>query len=78
MNTVMFEGFSVLGAVVFGILFGFAALAALPSAVVTTARVPVGQLLLLLVFAVFAGLLAAIFPARRAGKLDVLAAIASE
>jgi putative ABC transport system permease protein len=64
--------------VLVGILFGFAALAALPSAVVTTARVPVGQLLLLLVFAVFAGLLAAIFPARRAGKLDVLAAIASE
>lgn len=64
--------------VLVGILFGLAALSALPETFITTVRVPVGQLVVLLVLSVFAGLVAAIFPARRAGKLDVLAAIASE
>jgi putative ABC transport system permease protein len=64
--------------VVVGIVFGLAALAALPESFATTTRVPIPNLVILLVFAVFAGLLAAIFPARRAGTLDVLAAIASE
>ena len=61
-----------------GILFGFAALAALPETFITTVSVPIPSLIILLVFAVLAGLVAAIFPARRAGRLDVLAAIATE
>ncbi len=61
-----------------GIVFGLAALAALPKTFITTVAVPIPSLVILLVFAVFAGLVAAIFPARRAGRLDVLAAIASE
>jgi putative ABC transport system permease protein len=39
---------------------------------------PVGTLLILLVLAALAGVLAAIFPARRAAKLDVLQAVAYE
>lgn len=64
--------------VVVGILFGLAALSAMPEDLVTVTRVPIPNMIGLLIFSVFAGLLAAIFPARRAGKLDVLAAIASE
>jgi putative ABC transport system permease protein len=40
--------------------------------------IPVGTLILLLVAAAFAGVLAAQLPARRAAKLDVLGALASE
>ena len=39
---------------------------------------PVGSLILLLVFAALAGVLAAIAPARRASRLDVLEALAYE
>ena len=39
---------------------------------------PVGTLLVLLVLAALAGVLAAIFPARRAARLDVLQAVAYE
>jgi putative ABC transport system permease protein len=40
--------------------------------------IPVLQLVLFLVLAVLAGVVAAWFPARRASRLDVLAAIAAE
>jgi putative ABC transport system permease protein len=40
--------------------------------------VPVGQVIISLVVAVLAGVIAAAFPARRAARLNVLAAIASE
>jgi putative ABC transport system permease protein len=40
--------------------------------------IPVGTLILLLVAAAFAGVLAAQLPARRAARLDVLGALASE
>jgi putative ABC transport system permease protein len=40
--------------------------------------VPVGTLLVLLVLAALAGVLAAQLPARRAARLDVLGALASE
>ena len=39
---------------------------------------PVGTLLVLLMLAALAGVLAAIWPARRAAKLDVLRALAYE
>jgi putative ABC transport system permease protein len=39
---------------------------------------PVGTLIVLLVLAALAGVLAAIFPARRAARLDVLRALAYE
>ncbi len=64
--------------VVVGIVFGLAALQAMPESLITATRVPIPSMVFLLIFSIVAGLLAAIFPARRAGKLDVLAAIASE
>ena len=39
---------------------------------------PVGQLLVWLVFAIVFGIVAAAFPARRAARLDVLQAVAYE
>ncbi len=71
---------SLFGAVVgvtLGIGFGFAAASALPKTVLDGVTIPVGQLAALVVVAVIAGLLAAILPARRAAKLDVLDAIAT-
>ena len=41
-------------------------------------RVPYGSLIAIVVLAALAGMLAAIGPSRRAAKLDVLRAIASE
>jgi putative ABC transport system permease protein len=40
--------------------------------------VPYGQMALFLVLSVLVGVLAAVFPARRAARLDVLRAIAAE
>ncbi|MFV0317417.1 MAG: hypothetical protein ACK5O2_10730, partial [Microthrixaceae bacterium] len=41
-------------------------------------RLPIGQLVFITIFAALAGILAAILPARRAGRLDVLEAISTE
>lgn len=67
----------VLGVAV-GLLFGVVAVAALPSSVAGRLVVPIGTIVLTLVAAAIVGLLAAIFPARRAGRLQVLRAIAYE
>jgi putative ABC transport system permease protein len=71
----------VLGAalgIVIGVAFGIAAVGALRDEGLSQLSVPVGTLVAVLVLSVGAGLLAAIFPARRAAKLDVLQAIATE
>jgi putative ABC transport system permease protein len=60
-----------------GVLFGWAAGAALPATVTETLAVPVARILILVAVAGTAGLLAAWGPARRAGRLDVLEAIAT-
>ena len=60
-----------------GVLFGWAAVAALPAWITSTMSVPVDRILILVAVAGTAGLLAAWGPARRAGKLNVLDAIAS-
>jgi putative ABC transport system permease protein len=67
---------AVLGVTV-GVLFGWAAVAALPSSITSTLAVPTTRILLLVAVAGAAGLVAAWGPARRAGKLDVLDAVAS-
>jgi putative ABC transport system permease protein len=72
---------AVLGAVLglaVGTLFGWAIVEALDSEGVTSLVVPGGQLALYVVAAAVAGVLAAVFPARRAARLDVLAAISYE
>jgi putative ABC transport system permease protein len=59
-----------------GILFGWATVVALPASITSTLAVPVTRIVLLVTVAGVAGLVAAWGPARRAGRLDVLDAIA--
>jgi putative ABC transport system permease protein len=72
---------AILGAllgVVIGIGFGIAMQRALEGIGVTELAVPVPQLLIYVLVAALAGVVAAILPARRAAKLDVLQAISYE
>jgi putative ABC transport system permease protein len=67
---------AVLGVAV-GILFGWGAVEALPGSVGGRLAIPVDRIAILMAVAGLAGLLAAWGPARRAGRLDVLDAIAA-
>jgi len=58
-----------------GVLFGLAAIAAIPETFVDVVSVPNLRLLGYLGIAALFGMLAAVFPARRASRLDVLDAI---
>jgi putative ABC transport system permease protein len=72
---------SVIGALVgllIGTFFGWALVEALADEGISEFSIPGGQLLLYLVLAGLAGVLAAIPPARRAARLNVLDAIATE
>ena len=60
-----------------GTALGVAVRGALAGQGVAQLSVPVGRLLLFLVLAAGAGVLAAVLPARRAARLDVLEALAS-
>lgn len=66
---------AVLGVAV-GLLFGWATVLALPDSFITTVSVPTIRIIVLIAIAGVAGLVAALLPARRAGKLNVLEAIA--
>ena len=68
---------TVLGLVI-GLFFGWAIVEALKDEGISEFAPPGGQLILVVVLAGFAGVVAAIFPARRAAKLDVLRAVSSE
>ncbi len=72
---------AVLGAVLgvgMGIVFGLALMTSLADEGLEVVKVPFGQLALYVVAAGLVGVLAAVFPARRAARLDVLRAIATE
>ncbi|MDN4162602.1 ABC transporter permease [Nocardioides abyssi] len=72
---------AVLGAVlgtVLGTFFGVALMRALRDEGLDVVSVPVGQLAAFLAVAVVVGVLAAVLPARRAARLDVLRAIATD
>ena len=68
---------AVLG-VVLGLALGSALAVALTRSQGVTVVLPAGQILFYAVAAVLAGLLAAIAPARRAARTNLLAAIAAE
>ncbi|MGI9022025.1 MAG: ABC transporter permease [Acidimicrobiales bacterium] len=68
---------AVLGLVV-GVFFGWAVVQAIHDTGITTLSVPSGQLVAYVVIAGLLGVLAAVFPARRAARLNVLTAIAYE
>ncbi|MDT5013572.1 MAG: putative transport system permease protein, partial [Mycobacterium sp.] len=70
--------FGTVGGLVLGTAFGWAVIHGLGSANDVLFRVPVGQALLIVIAGALIGVLAAVRPARRAAKLDVLQAIASE
>ncbi len=61
-----------------GVLFGIAAIAAMPEAFIRVTSVPTMTLLVYLGVAGLFGVAAAIFPARRAARLDILEAISYE
>jgi putative ABC transport system permease protein len=72
---------AVLGAVLglaVGVLFGYAIVGALDDQGIARVVIPGGQLLFYVVLAGVAGVVAAVFPARRAARLDVLAAISHD
>ena len=64
--------------VVVGTVFGIATTLALPDSVVRDLAIPVTDLVVFVVVSAVAGLLAAVLPARRAGRMNVLDAIAHE
>ena len=64
--------------VVVGMVLGVAGSLATPDSFITTVDVPYGTLAVYVVAAGLAGLLAAVLPARRAGRMNILDAIAHE
>ncbi|WP_419842237.1 ABC transporter permease [Candidatus Poriferisodalis sp.] len=64
--------------VVLGGAFGIATSLAIPDDIINMVSVPVGQVVLFLVVSVLFGLFAALFPAFRASRMNVLEAIADE
>ncbi|HCB34018.1 MAG TPA: hypothetical protein DEP69_02255 [Acidimicrobiaceae bacterium] len=61
--------------VALGLVFGFIALAAMPKSFVDDVAVPFGSLVVIVILCAGVGVLAAILPARRAARLNVLDAI---
>jgi putative ABC transport system permease protein len=68
---------AVLGLVI-GVFFGWAMVQALKDQGISSLSIPGGQLVIYVVLAGLAGVVAAIWPARRAAKLNVLEAITTE
>jgi len=65
---------AVLGTVL-GVAFGWAAVTAIPDSVVNTFAIPYGSLITFVIFSALAGLVAGMYPAWRAGRMNVLDAI---
>jgi putative ABC transport system permease protein len=77
-ESVILAVFGAIIGIVVGTLLGIALVSSLRSQGLTNLVVPISSLVIFLVLAALLGLLAASWPARRAAKLDVLAAIAAE
>ena len=63
---------------VIGIVFGWALVTALADQGITSFAIPWTQLVIIVIIAIIAGVGAALYPARRAARLDVLRAISSD
>jgi putative ABC transport system permease protein len=68
--------FGTLGGLACGVLLGWALVRTASGDTMSTFAAPIGQLLAILIIGGLAGVLAAIRPARRAARLDVLQALA--
>ncbi len=77
-EALVISSFGALEALVLGAFLGWAIVDAMRSSGVTQLVFPVPQLLVVTVLAALAGLLAAIAPARRAARLNVLQAVTTE
>jgi putative ABC transport system permease protein len=77
-EAVILAVFGAIIGIVIGTLMGLALVSALRQQGVTETVVPVTDLVIFIVLAAVLGLVAAVWPARRAARLDVLAAIATE
>lgn len=78
LESVVIAVFGALLGVALGVVFGLALVRAAADSGLDELAVPVGQLIGYLVAAVLVGVLAALWPARRAAKLNVLKAIATD
>ena len=76
-ESAVIAGFGAVLGVAMGNGLGWLAVVALPNTFASTIAIPWGQIVVLVVIASIAGLLAALLPARRAGKMNVLTAIHS-
>jgi putative ABC transport system permease protein len=70
--------FGTVGGVGLGVFLGWAMVAALADEGFTSFAVPAGPLAVVLALGALVGVVAAVRPARRAARLDVLAAIAAD
>ena len=70
-------GFGAVLGISMGIAFGWLTVQALPATFASSLAIPFGQIIVLLLVASIAGVLAAVFPAWRAGRMNVLDAISS-
>jgi putative ABC transport system permease protein len=70
--------FGTLGGMVLGLFFGWAAVQGISKSTEISFVLPVGLLFTIAIVGALAGVLAAIRPASRAAKLDLLQAIATE
>ncbi len=77
-ESAVIAGFGAVLGVAMGIGLGWLTVEALPDTFAGSISIPVGQILVLVAVAAGAGLIAALLPARRAGAMNVLAAISSQ
>ncbi|MEM9201452.1 MAG: FtsX-like permease family protein [Actinomycetota bacterium] len=77
-EAVIIAVFGAILGLVLGVIFGIAAVVAIPDTFINTVSVPYGSLVVYVIIAAIAGILAAILPARRAARLNVLEAISHE
>jgi putative ABC transport system permease protein len=77
-EAVIVSVFGALLGIVVGVVLGVALSIAIPDDVISVVQVPWINLVLVVVLAALFGVLAALYPAWRAGRLNILEAIASE